>query len=155
MTRSPASSRRPPGAWCGIAPLGPLATMVSNATPSAPRSTIARSTATAMSRSVRPGRSSPSTSPSAALVISQARRSRSISASSLTMRRSSTTRPSGTSRGAPASAASTACRSTVISWASNASVAAPASAANSIRAGSTMRSVISSRSAQSLRAASA
>ena len=48
-----------PGEWCGIAPFGPLATIVSNAGASAPRSIMARSSSTARSRSVRPGTISP------------------------------------------------------------------------------------------------
>ncbi len=70
-----------------MAPLGPLATIVSNASPSAPRSTMARSRATAKPRSVWPGLMESSRPSKAALVIAHALASRSSSDSSLIIRR--------------------------------------------------------------------
>ncbi len=154
VIRSPAANGRSPGAWCGIAPFGPLATMESKAGASAPRSIIVRSSRTANSRSVRPGTMSRSAAENASSVIAHARASSAISVSSFTIRSSSTSRPSGTRTGPSSSAASSACRSTVISWASNATVASPLAAARRARAGSMKRSVTSSRSGQSRRAAS-
>ena len=89
-----------------MAPFGPLATMLSKAGASAPRSIMARSRATANDRSVTPGRSQSSVAVNASPVIAHALASNSISDSSLIMRSSSGAPPSGTSAGEPSSAAS-------------------------------------------------
>ncbi len=80
-----------------MAPFGPLATIVSKASPSAPRSVMARSSEMASSRSVTPGRIRGTICSNAREVISQARASSAISCSSLAILISSTARPSGTS----------------------------------------------------------
>jgi hypothetical protein len=133
-----------------MAPFGPLATIESNAGFSAPRSIMMRSRATAISRSVVPGRSSDRTASNVRSVIAQASRSKASSASSFTLLSRSTAGPSGTS--SSPCPASSSYASTVTSWASKPSRRTPSRAAHSTRDVATCRSTTDSSSGQTLRA---
>jgi len=138
-----------------MAPFGPLATMVSKAGRSAPRSTIRRSSAAASWRSVSPGRISANTPAMAWTLIRHAVASSSSSDGSLTVRSSSILRPNGTMVTPSALAASSAWRSTDISCASKATVRRARRVISAASRGSMNRSMTSSRSGQSRWAARA
>ena len=94
-TTSPRSITRSETSWCGLAPLGPLPTMMkSTDTCPAPRMSSAMSAPT--SRSVRPGRRSPGTAAWTRSMAAPAATSAATSVGSLRMRRCEMTGPART-----------------------------------------------------------